>query len=258
MRDTVAPTTGAVRRFHPLEGAPARLICFPHAGGAAGFFRPLSAELRQRADVLCMQYPGHQDRYREPLLDDIAALADGAAEDLAPWRGEPLALFGHSMGALVAYEVARRLAADGAGPVRLFASGRPAPSVYREGHRHGKSDDELLADIRALDGTPPELLADEEVLQVVLPVLRSDYRAVANYRHPQGARLVCPVTVLTGDTDPRVTAEEARAWTRHTAADCEVRTFAGGHFFLAEHWPEIGRLVLDRLAAAPQPSGTGG
>ncbi|WUH89147.1 alpha/beta fold hydrolase [Streptomyces sp. NBC_00433] len=254
---TGATTRTWVRRFHPYTASPARLVCFPHAGGAAGFFHPFSAELRERTDVLCVQYPGRQDRCREPLLDDIAQLADGAAAALAPWRGERLALFGHSMGAVVAYEVARRMEADGAGPVRLFASGRRAPSAYRDEKLHLASDDALLADIRALDGTPPEVLADEEVLRMSLPVLRSDYRAVETYRHPQGPPLGCPVTVLTGDSDPRVTDEEARAWTRHTAASCEVRTYTGGHFFLSDRWPEIGSLVLDRLATARRPTAPG-
>jgi surfactin synthase thioesterase subunit len=247
---TGSVTRAWVRRFHPMADAPVRLVCFPHAGGAASFFHPLSAELRHRADVLCVQYPGRQDRCREPLLDCIADLADGALEALAPWRGQRLALFGHSMGAVIAYEVARRMAAEGHGPVRLFASGRRAPSAYRDENLHRAGDDVLLDDIRRLDGTPAEVLADEEVLRMALPVLRSDYRAVETYRHPGGAALDCPVTVLTGDRDPRVTDAEARAWAGHTAGGCEVRTYAGGHFFLAERWPEIGSLVLDRLSAA--------
>jgi surfactin synthase thioesterase subunit len=239
-----------IRRFHPFADSPVRLVCFPHAGGAASFYYPLSAALREHVEVLCVQYPGRHERLREPLIGDIAGLADGVTEALEAWRGEPLAFFGHSMGAVIAFEVARRLADSGApGPVRLFASGRRAPSAYRNDNVHKGGDAALLADIRALDGTDSALLADEEVLRMALPVLRNDYRAVETYRWLPGAPLDCPVTVLTGDTDPRVTAEEAHAWDEHTAGGLEVRTFDGGHFYLTAHWSEISGLVRDRLGA---------
>jgi surfactin synthase thioesterase subunit len=239
-----------IRRFHPLADSPVRLVCFPHAGGAASFYYPLSAALQEHVEVLCVQYPGRHERLREPLIGDIAGLADGVTEALEAWRGEPLAFFGHSMGAVVAFEVARRLADSGApGPVRLFASGRRAPSAYRNDNVHKGGDAALLADIRALDGTAAALLADEDMLRMALPVLRNDYRAVETYRCLPGPPLDCPVTVLTGDTDPRVTEEEAHAWDEHTAGGFEVRTFAGGHFYLTAHWSGISGLVRDRLDA---------
>lgn len=250
-----------IRRFHPSPDAPVRLVCFPHAGGAASFFFPFSQALRTHVEVLCVQYPGRHERRREPLLGDIGELADGVAAALDQWRDERLAFFGHSMGAVIAYEVARRMLRENAAvPVHLFASGRRAPSTHREETVHDRGDEALLADVRALEGTDSELLADDELLRMALPVLRSDYRAVETYRWLPGPPLTCPVTVLNGDGDPKVTGEEARAWRTHTSGPCEVLTYGGGHFFLAERWPEIAGLVRERLvptvttAAGPSPA----
>ncbi|NUS17299.1 MAG: thioesterase [Streptomyces sp.] len=245
---TADATQSWIRRFHPAPSAPVRLVCFPHAGGAASFFFPLSQALRDQVEVLCVQYPGRHERRREPLIDDIGRLADGIAEALDPCRGEQLAFFGHSMGAVIAYEVGRRfLGREPGAPLRLFASGRRAPSVYRADMR-GEGDEALLADVRELDGTDSELLEDEELLRLALPVLRNDYRAVAAYRCPPGPVLSCPVTVLTGDSDPKVTEEEAMAWKDHTAGDFEVLTYRGGHFYLTERWQDIASAVRTRLA----------
>jgi surfactin synthase thioesterase subunit len=253
-------TSGAtqrwIRRFHPAPDAPVRLVCFPHAGGAASYFFPLSQALREHVEVLCVQYPGRHERRREPLLGDIGALANGVASALDELRGERLAFFGHSMGAVVAYEVGRRLAGrEPLSPVRLFASGRRAPSAYRAETVHGHGDEALLADVRELEGTDAELLADDELLRMALPVLRSDYRAVETYRCLPGPRLNCPVTVLTGDQDPKVTEEEAWAWKSHTTGGCEVLTYRGGHFFLADRWTDIAGVVRERLATAGDPTG---
>lgn len=246
-------TQAWVRRFHPSPDAPVRLVCFPHAGGAASFFFPLSQILREHVEVLCVQYPGRHERRREPLVGDIGGLADGVAAAMEPCRAQPLAFLGHSMGAVIAYEVARRFLDGGpAAPVHLFASGRRGPSTYRVERVHDGGDAALLADVRELDGTDSELLADDELLRMALPVLRSDYRAVETYRWLPGAEPTCPVTVLTGDRDPKVTDDEARAWKAHTTGDFEVLTYPGGHFFLAERWPDIAHVVRSRLTPDPR------
>ncbi|MFI1358710.1 thioesterase II family protein [Streptomyces sp. NPDC020898] len=239
-----------IRRFHPAQRATARVVCLPHAGGSASFSFPLSRALAPSLEVLAVQYPGRQDRIAEPCVDDLGKLADLVLEELVPWLDLPVVLFGHSMGATVAFEVAARLRRRGVVPLTLFASGRRAPSAHREESTYLLDDDTLVANVFRLAGADLEV-PDEEVVRMTLPAIRNDYKAAETYRYEPGEPLSCPVTVLTGDRDPRVTAEEAAAWAGHTTARCEVRTFSGGHFFLARHLPEITALVTEAAGSGP-------
>lgn len=251
-----------LRRYHPGEPGTPRLVCFPHAGGTANYWHPLSAALRGRVEVTAVQYPGRQDRCGQPPVGDLHELADRAAAALLPsWLPEPPALLGHSMGAVLAYETARRLAdATGRGPRLLVVSGRRAPHVVRaESGLHEASDDELVDHLASLGGTLEAVLADPELRALFLPPLRADYRAVETYRHRPGPPLACPVTVLIGESDPQVTPDEAVAWSVHTTGPLEVRGYPGGHFFLAEQRQAVTALLAERLAAAPgSGSGSGG
>jgi surfactin synthase thioesterase subunit len=239
-----------IRRFHDGSNARVTLVCFPHAGGSAGFFHPVSRALQASLQVLAVQYPGRQDRRLERPLTTIAGLADGAYGALRPLMDRPLAFFGHSMGATVAFEVARRMRDErGSAPVTLFASGRRAPSRHRDEAVHERDDEGLVAELRTLSGTDPRMLGDPELLQMILPAIRSDYTAVETYRWQPGPPLDCPVVVLTGDRDPRVSPEEAQAWSEHTTGACTLRTFSGGHFYLTEHQDAVINLLSDHLLA---------
>lgn len=210
----VAPASSGtwIRRYHPAPDARTRLICFPHAGGSATFFLPVSRAMSTGVDVLAVQYPGRQDRYAEPCVDDLRELADLVVEELHAWLDRPVTLFGHSLGATLAFEVALRLRERGVTPLGLFASGRRAPSRHRDERTHLADDDGLVADLKQLSGTDPQILDDDEVLQMILPAIRSDYRAAETYRYVPGPKLDCPVVALVGDGDPRVSIDEARAW----------------------------------------------
>ncbi|MEV4921514.1 thioesterase II family protein [Streptomyces roseoverticillatus] len=237
-----------IRRFHPRPDSRVRLVCLPHAGGSASFYFPVSRAMPDSVDVLCVQYPGRQDRRTEPLLDSVQALADKVYEALLPWTDRPIALFGHSMGASLAFEIARRLERErGIVPAALFASGRRAPSTHRDETVHLRDDDGLVAEMRGLSGTNPQLLGDEEVLRMILPAIRADYRAAETYRWNPGPPLHCPVTTFVGDDDPKVTLEEAAAWSAHTEGPFTQKVFPGGHFFLADHQTEIVRLMAGQL-----------
>lgn len=244
---TASSTDLWVRRYHPAPTAPTRLVCFPHAGGSANFYFPFSAALDGVAEVAAVQYPGRQDRHTEKGIEDIADLADQAYEALRPCADRPLAFFGHSMGAVLAFEVARRFERDGQEPVRVFASGRRAPCTHRPDSVHLRDDDGIIAEMRRLNGTDPRLLVDDELLRMVLPALRSDYTAIENYRAEPGATIASPVTVLTGDADPRTSLDEARAWKQHTTGDFDLRVFSGGHFYLTERAAEVIEVVRARL-----------
>lgn len=224
-------------------------MCLPHAGGSATAYFGLSKALAPEVEVVAVQYPGRQDRRAEPCVDDLGALADHVADALpgAVDPGRPLVLFGHSMGAIVAFEVARRLEARaGAGPrpAWLFASGRRAPSRYRPENVHRRGAAALRSELVALDGTNARLLDDPEVMAMFLPALEADYRAIETYRSEDGATVACPVTALVGSTDPRTSLDEAKAWADHTTAAFDLHVFEGGHFFLDAHLGDLADLVL--------------
>ncbi|KUM88392.1 oleoyl-ACP hydrolase [Streptomyces cellostaticus] len=238
-----------MRRFHPAPDSGVRLVCLPHAGGSASFYFPLSRALTPAVDVLAVQYPGRQDRRHEPNIDSVPELADRIFEVIRHLDDRPLALFGHSMGAGLAYEVALRMQDAGLpAPVRLFASGRRAPSRDRDERLHLGSDEQLVAEVRKLGGSHAALLDDPEILETIMPAIRSDYRAAEKYRYTPGQKLTCPVTVLTGDSDPRVSIDEAAAWEEHTTGLTELQVFPGGHFFLADQSARVSGLLADRLA----------
>ncbi|MFH9674944.1 thioesterase II family protein [Streptomyces sp. NPDC017405] len=244
-----------VRRFKLAPGADVRLVCFPHAGGAASYFHPLARELRPDVEVLSVQYPGRQDRRREPPLEDIGQLADHIAAALRPTLDEgPTAFLGHSMGATVAFETVRRLERAGAeGPCLLFASGRRAPGIPRAERLHPLDEAGLRAELRELNGTGGAFLEDPEMLRSVLPALRGDYRALEAYAcTPADAAVRTPVTALVGVDDPRVSVADALAWSRHTTGAFSLRTFEGGHFYLSEGVEPVAAEVRARLRESPR------
>ncbi|MFJ8046418.1 thioesterase II family protein [Kitasatospora sp. NPDC096147] len=238
-----------LRRLHtPLPGAP-QLVCFPHAGGAASAYVALARALAPEVEVLAVQYPGRQDRRLEPAATGLAAAAEAVAAELLPRDDRPYALFGHSMGALVAYETARLLP-DGRGPARLFVSGRGAPSLGPGRADRVRDDTELLARMRLLGGTNGAVFDDPELLALVLPVLRADYRALSGYTWAAQPQLGCPLTALVGDADPVVTVAEAEAWRELTTGPSESEVFSGGHFYLDSAVEQVAKVVRSALRAA--------
>jgi pyochelin biosynthetic protein PchC len=233
------------RRFAASPEAKARLVCLPHAGGSAPFYFPVAKALAPDVEVLAVQYPGRQDRRHEPFLTSIDAMADRVADLLRNHADRPLALFGHSMGAMVAYETARRLERAGTEVAALFVSGRRAPSRVRDESVHTRTDDGVIAELRRLSGTEADLLGDDEVVRMILPVVRNDYRAVETYRYVPGDPLTAPIVAFTGTDDPMATVDEVASWADHTAGGFELVELAGGHFFLTRHQG----VILRRLAA---------
>ncbi|WP_406238383.1 thioesterase II family protein [Nocardia sp. NBC_01009] len=236
------------RRYSPAVAAPVRLICFPHAGGSASFFLPFSRSLHPEIEVLAVQYPGRQDRHREPLVDSIADIARRLAAAIVQIDTKPTAFLGHSMGTVVAYETARLLGTNSPHyPLALFASGRRAPSIYRDEQLDSLKDSELISELTRLGGTSSALLQDPEMAESIVRVSRNDYRAIGLYQHTAGPALHCPIIGLAGDADPRVSIDEVRCWHQHTESEFAMHVFPGGHFYLNEQVPEVTQIIRNKL-----------
>lgn len=231
MAGSPVETSAWLRRFHPGSAPPVRLVCFPHAGGSASYYFPVSKALSSVADVQVLQYPGRQDRRTTPFIEDMDELADAVTAVLRERLDLPLVLFGHSMGATLAFEVAARLEGEGVELSAMFASGRRAPASVVDEQVHTASDAQLITHVKKLSGTGVGALDDPDIVGMVLPAFRSDYRAAETYRYRPGTRLTCPLYALTGDDDPQVSPAEAREWGEYTTGRFEMEVFEGGHFF---------------------------
>lgn len=233
-----------LRRYRPSRRPLLRLVCLPHAGGSAQFYRPWALRLPPAVEVVAVQYPGRAERAREPFRHDLRGLAAEVASalDTELDGSVPLALFGHSLGAGVAFEVA--LARP---PVHLFVSGRPEPTW--PGTRHLAADDEMWADACRLGGTPAELVDDPAVKSMALPPLRADYRLSENYVSDPAATVACRVTAYAGRQDPEVDPAAMKAWAARTGhGDFALRVYEGDHFFLVPMREPVMADVLNRLA----------
>ncbi|MEU9368228.1 alpha/beta fold hydrolase [Streptomyces avermitilis] len=239
-----------LKRYRPVRAPRLRLICFPHAGGSAGVFRRWPEELPPDVELVAIQYPGRQERFGEACVDDMTSLADQITDVVTSLLDRPIALFGHSMGAGVAYEVTRRLESRQlAWPARLFVSGSVSPLTPR--HRrdlHLRDDEGMLEGLRELGGMDDAVLADPDLLRLVLPCVRADLRLIETYRPARLPSIATPVTAYAGTTDAHVPREGVAAWGDFTSAEFNLRIFPGGHFYLVGQEPEVVGDVCARLA----------
>lgn len=239
----------------PQPAAPLRLVCLPHAGAGASTFFPWGATLQPAGiEVRSVQYPGRENRLGETCLDEagtmIRALADAWPEISGGGR---CALYGHSMGALLGFELAEELAKRGVAnrPQHLFLSGHNPPHVASRLPRlHTLPDGEFLAAVAQHYGNlPAELIADRELAALISPILRADFRLVHEYRWRASEPTMTPLTVLGGTNDPWTTETELAEWSRHTRGTFQQRMFPGDHFFHQQQRAPVLALVRAELAA---------
>lgn len=211
-----------------------RLFCFPYAGGSAAIFRPWAGGSRAHFDVWAVEYPGRGLRRSEPPATSLHVLIDAITGAIAPFLDRPFAFFGHSMGALVGFEVLRALkTAQGPEPTGFFASGCQGPRL--KGKRdsiHKLPEREFIEELRSLGGTPEELLAEKALLRLLMPALRADFEACATYRCTEGPKISCPTFAYGGMQDPEVTREDLDAWRGECSSLFRLRMFPGNHFFI--------------------------
>lgn len=248
MKDTSSSVPWFARP-KPNPHAALRLFCFPYAGGGALIYRAWSQMLPPEIEVFAAQLPGRSNRLKETPHTDLLALIEDVTENILPYLDRPFAFFGHSMGAMISFELARHLRRRGGPqPVRLLVSGRRAPQL-RDSHRsmHDLPEPEFIEELRDLEGTPPEVLEHPELMRLMVPLLRADFSVVETYRYTPDAPLDCQITALGGLQDAHVSRPELEAWQEQTTASCNVRMIPGNHFFVQTEQALLLRLVTREL-----------
>ncbi len=223
-----------------------RLFCFPFAGGGAATFVPWKRLLLPEVEVCPVQLPGRETRFVEAPHERVETLVPALLQGLEPLFDLPFAFFGHSMGALIAFELAQRLREEGRrGPALLHVAGAGAPSRYDPGEALSALDDAGLVEaLRHFEGTPASVLENAELLELVLPTIRADFALCESYRYRARPPLECSLVATGGTGDLTVAPGALDAWAEHTRGPFRLRMVPGGHFFLEESTP----LVLRQLA----------
>ncbi|HEX5844355.1 MAG TPA: alpha/beta fold hydrolase [Pseudomonas sp.] len=239
--------------FSLLPGkAPAalRLYCFPYAGAGHTVFQHWRAGLADDIELALIKLPGRGARFSEPQAHSLGELAEALAQAIAEAVAGPehFAFFGHSMGALLAFETARALQKRGLSPRTLLVSARTAPVAHGWRERLSDLPDEAFLEvIRSMNGLPQEVLDNPEWLALFLPIIRADFALCENYRYRSGLPLACPIRVMAGRDDASVPLALLDSWAGETLAGCQTRLFSGGHFYLFEHESELLELMQQQL-----------
>jgi surfactin synthase thioesterase subunit len=230
----VAEPLAWIVRPKPRPAARLRLFCFPYAGVGASAYRAWAGDFDATVEVCPVQLPGREDRLGVPAFTRIEPLVDAVAAAIRPYLDRPYALFGHSLGALVAFELTRLLRRVGAPqPLHLFVSGRRAPQLpIRDEVLHTKPDAELKEELRRFNGTPEAALQHEELMALVLPLLRADFAVHETYTYRPEPPLAMPISAFGGQGDPEVPEENLTAWKEQTTKGFKLRMFPGDHFYL--------------------------
>jgi surfactin synthase thioesterase subunit len=226
-----------------------RLYIFPHAGGSAQYYVPFAKAFSSDVKCIAVQYPGRGGKHDVGSFTSIPDLADRVCNMLPPrdQSAEEVAFFGHSMGALLAFEVALRFEAAGNPIAALFVSACAAPG--RIGYEYiPESDRGLLDAVAEMTGANPEFLENEEFAAKILPTLRG-LKAIANYECSPNATVSCPIFAFLGDDDEVATYEKVLPWSERTTSEFSAQEFPGHHFYLNDHWPELVNAVADKISS---------
>ena len=226
------------------------LFCFPHAGGGANFFRPWRAHLPDEAALLLPQLPGREVRIAEKPISNLSQMIDELTGALIRcFERRPFVFFGHSMGALIAFELTRRLRRLGAPqPLQLFVSGRNAPQrPSANSPIHHLPDKQFLAEVRRFNGIPTEIAENAEILDLILPILRADIELCETYVYAEEPPLDYPITTLGGLADAETNREGLEAWAEMTRRDHQLHMFPGDHFFPQTARDQVLNIISSRL-----------
>lgn len=231
--------------LNTVRTARAAVVFLPFGGGSASFYRPWAMRFPADIQLYAVDLPGRAARFAEPLLMRAEQIVEALLR--LPDLPVPCLFFGHSLGAMLAYEWASRLQEAGRPtPTHLVVSGRSAPHTVRSRATiHTLSDTAFLAEVRRYQGLPDEVLAHQELIDLFLPILRADFTVTETYRHQPRPALRMPLLILGGEHDPMVAPAELSRWLELTTAQSHVETFVGGHFYLDQHC----HALVDRLVS---------
>jgi medium-chain acyl-[acyl-carrier-protein] hydrolase len=232
------------------------LFTFPYAGGGAGTYRQWQSAMPEDIEVCPVHLPGRERRFRETPFVRVEPLIESFAAAMLPWLDRPFALFGHSMGAIIAYELARLLAPRPAASLllRVFLSARAAPHLpSTEPILHNLPDDEFIAELRQLKGTPEALLDDREAMRVMMPLVRADFQLTETYVHRPGPPLRCGLSVFGGRDDVWVDEGMLQDWRAYTDGPFRLRMMQGDHFYINDAPDALLSAIRDDLLHAMRP-----
>ncbi|MFF2886148.1 thioesterase II family protein [Paenibacillus sp. NPDC057967] len=234
----------------PNPSARLRLVCFPYAGGSATIYREWPAALSPEIEVVAIQLPGRGNRFMDKPNGDLDAIIEPMLGVLIPYlEDKPFVLFGHSMGAMLAYESAKRLESGLPGSLKhVFVSAFRSVQLPRtdEG-RYLLSDTGLKEELRRLNGTPEALLQNDELMELYLPTIRADMQLCDTYTYEASPPLACGLTAFGGVADSGIPQEDLQAWESQTAEDFELHMLPGGHFFIHSDSPQLLQLLSGKL-----------
>lgn len=252
-----APTPWVIRTASPARRH--RLFCFPYAGGNAFSFARWQDGLSPAIEVCAIQAPGRGARIAEPPIDSLPVLLRALAPEVARFDDLPFSFFGHSVGALVAFELTRYLRLHGMRvPERLIVSGCQAPQFRSQSRDlHTLDNDAFLEVLRRYAGTPPEVLESRELMALLLPTIRADFSLAENYRYRYSPLLPLPISVFAGTTDENKAPGQVDGWQKETARACEVSWFEGGHFFLNEQRDAVMQRINETLLGVEESVAAG-
>lgn len=228
-----------------------KLFCFPYAGGSAVIFSEWKRHLDPRIDLIPIELAGRGKRIHEPLYADVPALINDVCKIVTQMiNGSSFALFGHSMGGMIAYQFSQKLRGmNYASPKHVFFSGKGAPHVKRPDEKkyHLLREDEFKREVINLGGTPPEFFDHPELLELFLPLLKNDFKlAEADIHNGQIHPLDSNISVFLGK-DEDLTTEQCEGWKKHTTKSCNLHSFSGGHFFLHDETEHIVKIINKTL-----------
>ena len=227
-----------------------RLFCFPYAGAGASRFSGWADSLPSWIQIAAIQLPGREDRWSEPSVASMAPIVEALSREIPRFLDLPIAIFGHSLGGLLGFEFGRLLERQfRLSPLQLVVSAVEAPSARPSRHPilHRMPDQDFLNEIIKLDGVPREVQANDELLALMLPVLRADVTMYETYRLSFQPPLSCPILVIGAEGDTRVSPASLSEWRRHTRNRCELYRFPGNHFYLHPHRDSLLGLIASRL-----------
>jgi len=228
-----SPPDQWIVRYHQNEQTRLRLFCFPYAGGGASIFRSWRDALPEEVEVCGIQLPGRENRLGEAAYTRMAPQLQALADAILPYLDKPFAFYGHSMGALVSFELARLLRRTyDKHPVRLYLAAYRAPHLPNPNIKIYHLPSEVFKVVLRADGIPEKILQNEELMQAMLPTLRADFELCDTYQHKEEAPLTCPFLIFGGLEDVRVRMADLEAWSIHSSATCSLAMLPGSHFFL--------------------------